>query len=206
MIGTMRPLRSALLAAICATTPWGLLQLSSAAQGSGPTAQAAASNPASSAAAARLDKKQYRDVKVSVDHGAATLTGTVNLYQDKADAEKRVHKAKGVTTVNNLIVVAGPTIPDAELGKTLATKLADKLSYASPGVSNGGSTISVRVVSGVVILAGQAHSEMDRDSALALVSTYPGVKDVVCKIVVDSGAALAPTGYIGVPSTPAAPR
>jgi len=74
-----------------------------------------ANNTVGSIAAARLDKKEFHDVKVSVDNGTATLTGTVDLYGYKADAEKRVHKAKGVTAVRNLIEVAGPTIPDEVL-------------------------------------------------------------------------------------------
>jgi len=40
-----------------------------------------------------------------------TLTGTVDLYEYKADADKRVHKAKGVTAVRNDIQVAGPPFP-----------------------------------------------------------------------------------------------
>jgi hypothetical protein len=39
---------------------------------------------------------------------SATLTGSVDLYEYKAEAEKRVSKIKGVTDVRNLIEVAGP--------------------------------------------------------------------------------------------------
>jgi len=45
-------------------------------------------NSATSAAEARLNKKQFRDVKVAVDNGIATPLGTVALYEYKADAEK----------------------------------------------------------------------------------------------------------------------
>ena len=38
---------------------------------------------------------------------------------------------------------------------------------------------------GVVTLGGHARTDVDRDSALALVSTYPGVKDVIDEIEVD---------------------
>ena len=41
-----------------------------------------------SAAAARLNKKQYRDVRVTVDNGIATLQGSVELYEYKADAAR----------------------------------------------------------------------------------------------------------------------
>ncbi len=45
-----------------------------------------------------------------MDNGIATLTGTVDLYEYKADADKRVHKVKGITGVRNQIEVAGPRL------------------------------------------------------------------------------------------------
>ena len=41
------------------------------------------------------------------------------------------------------------------------------------------------VQDGVVTLGGHARTVVDKDSALALVSTYPGVKDVIDEIEVD---------------------
>jgi osmotically-inducible protein OsmY len=138
-------------------------------------------SPAAGEAAAKLDKKQYRDVKVSVENGIATLTGTVDLYEYKADAEKRVRKARGVTAVRNLIEVGGPTIPDQEL----QAKLQEKLAYDRVGYGNAFNAITVSVSNGVATLGGHARTDVDKDSALALVSTYPGVKDVVGEIDVD---------------------
>jgi osmotically-inducible protein OsmY len=143
--------------------------------------QASAETPAASDAAARLDHKQYRDVKVAVDNGIATLTGTVDLYEYKADAEKHVRKAKGVTAVRNLIEVAGPTVSDSQL----QAKLSEKLTYDRVGYGNTFNAISLRVQNGVVTLGGHARTDVDKDSALALVSTYPGVKDVIGEIEVD---------------------
>jgi osmotically-inducible protein OsmY len=144
-------------------------------------AQAQAGNPPSGDAAARLDKKQYKDVKVSVEQGIATLTGSVDLYEYKADAEKRIHKAKGVTAVRNLIEVTGPSIPDQEL----QAKLQEKLSYDRVGYGNTFNAITVSVENGAATLGGHARSYVDRDSALALVSTTAGVKDVANEIEVD---------------------
>ena len=62
----------------------------------------------SGAAQSKLDKSQFKDVKVSVDNGIATLSGTVSLAEYKADAEKRVLKSKGVSAVRNMIEVEGP--------------------------------------------------------------------------------------------------
>ena len=147
----------------------------------GVNALAQDSNPATTAASARLDKKQYRGVKVSVENGIATLTGTVELYQYKADAEKKVRRATGVTAVRNLVEVAGPGIPDRELQETLQ----EKLTYDRVGYGNAFNAISLTVESGIVTLGGHARTDVDKDSALALVSTQPGVKDVIEEIEVD---------------------
>ncbi len=164
-------------AAVCALPQASL----AAARPSGAAVQAQGTNPAASDAAARLNKKQYRNVTVSVDNGIATLGGTVDLYEYKADAVKHVRKAKGVTAVRDQIEVAGPTVPDKEL----RAKLGEKLTYDRVGYGNAFDAISLSVENGVVTLGGHARLDVDKDSALALVSTYPGVKDVVDEIEVD---------------------
>jgi hyperosmotically inducible periplasmic protein len=136
-----------------------------------------------SEAQSKLDKKQFKDVKVSVDqNGIATLTGNVDLYEYKVDADKRVHKVKGIKGVRNEIAVAGPSVPDQELQKKLQEKLAyDRVGYGT----NAFNAIGVTVQNGAVTLGGHAYSDVDKDSALALVSTFPGVKDVSDEIEVD---------------------
>jgi hyperosmotically inducible periplasmic protein len=109
------------------------------------------------------------------------LTGTVSLYEYKKDAANRVRKAKSVTAVRNDIEVAGPNVSDADL----KTKLLEKLTYDRVGYGNTFNAISISVENSVVTLGGHARTDVDKDSALALVSTYPGVKDVVDEIEVD---------------------
>ena len=144
-------------------------------------AQAAQDSPAANSAAARLTKSQFKDVKVSVDNGIATLTGSVALYEYKADAAKRVVRASGVTAVRNMIEVAGPNLSDQEL----QAKLQDRLNYDRVGYGNVFNAISVTVENGVVTLAGHARTDPDKDSAMGLVATTPGVKEVVGEIEVD---------------------
>jgi hyperosmotically inducible periplasmic protein len=132
----------------------------------------------------KLDKKQFNNVKSTVDaNGVATLTGTVDLYEYKADAEKRASKVKGVKGVRDEIQVAGPTVPDQELQQ----KLVEKLQYDRVGYDGGNmfNAISVDVQNGVVTLGGHARTYPDRDSALGLVSTFPGVKGVNDEVEVD---------------------
>ena len=143
-----------------------------------------ASSPASAtdSASARLGKKQFRGVKVSVENGIANLAGTVELYGYKVDAERRVRRAKGVNAVRNLVEVAGPSISDGEL----QAKLQEKLMYDRVGYGNTFNAISLAVESGIVTLGGRARTDVDKDSALAMVSTQPGVKDIIEDIEVDT--------------------
>jgi hyperosmotically inducible protein len=136
-----------------------------------------------SAAKGKLNKSQFKDVQVSVDaNGIATLTGSVDLFEYKADAEKRVSKAKGVTAVRNQIEVAGPAVSDEELKAKLGEKLEyDRVGYGTTAFN----AITIDVQNGAVTLGGHAYGYVDRDSAVALVSTYPGVKEVVNEIEVD---------------------
>jgi hyperosmotically inducible protein len=138
-------------------------------------------NSVSSAVMAKLKNKQFQNVKAEVNNGVATLTGSVDLYEYKAEADQKVHKVKGVTAVRNQIEVAGPTVSDEEL----RTKLLEKLTYDRVGYGNAFNAISLAVQNGSVTLGGHARTEVDRDSAIGLVSTYPGVKDVNDEVQVD---------------------
>src|ERR1039457_5600725 len=178
-----RTVRISLGAILAATLTGALLTLPlvsfAAAPGAGMSA--AMQDSSNDAAASRLNKSQFKDVKASVENGIATLTRTVSLYEYKADAEKRVRKAKGVNAVRNEIEVSGPTLSDEEL----KTRLAEKLAYDRVGYGNTFNAITVNVENGMVTLGGRARTDVDKDSAMALVATYPGVKDVVNDIEVD---------------------
>ncbi len=168
---------AAVVAAALALGMFGVSQATYAATGAG----IGIGQDGASDAQAKLNKSQFKDVKVAVDNGIATLTGTVSLYEYKKDAANRVRKAKGVTAVRNEIEVAGPSVPDSEL----KAKLLEKLTYDRVGYGNAFNAISLDVENGVVTLGGHARTDVDKDSAVALVSTYPGVKDVVDEIEVD---------------------
>jgi hyperosmotically inducible periplasmic protein len=171
---------AALLAPALVAATFGLPGVSSASTGS---ALGVAGQDGSADAQAKLNKSQFKDVKATIDsNGIATLTGSVNLYEYKSDAANRVRKVKGVTAVRNDIQVAGPSVPDDQLKAKLAEKLAyDRVGYGTTTFN----AIGITVQNGVVTLGGHAYSYSDKDSALALVATYPGVKDVVDEIEVD---------------------
>ena len=126
-------------------------------------------------------KKQFRDVHSSVEGGTVTLTGTVNLYQSKLDAAKLARKAGKVQEVRNLITVAGPSVPDAQLEE----KLARKLRYVRVGYDITFDYFALNVKDGVVTVEGQDRTGVGRDEALADIQNMPGVKNVIAKITLE---------------------
>lgn len=123
-------------------------------------------------------KSQFRDVKATVEDGIVTLTGSVDLYQRKLDAAKAVRKAAHVQGVRNLITVAGPNVPDAQLEEKLATKLR----YVRVGYDSAFDYFALGVKDGVVTVEGQDRTGVGRDEALADIANMPGVKDVIDNI------------------------
>ncbi len=173
MIGIVRYGKTLVLASALAGLMLTLAQVSSA---------AAAQQDVTSAVQAKLKKSQFKDVKVSTDmNGIVTLTGSVSLYEYKSDAEKNALHVKSVKAVRNQISVAGPTVSDADLEK----KLGEQLTYNREGYGSLYDAITLQVQDGVVTLGGHAHDYPNRDSAVALASTMPGVKDVIDNIEVD---------------------
>jgi osmotically-inducible protein OsmY len=176
--------RAAILAAAFAGSLLSLPQVSLAMAGNSSAVAVGVQEQSdgSSAAQSKLNKSQFKNVRVVVDaNGIATLSGSVDLFEYSADAQRRVGKVKGVRAVRNEIEVAGPAISDQQL----QSKLLEKLQYDRVGYGNAFNAISVSVQNGVVTLGGHARTDVDKDSAISLASTFPGVKDVVADIEVD---------------------
>jgi hyperosmotically inducible periplasmic protein len=127
-------------------------------------------------------KSQFKNVKAAVQNGIVTLTGTVDIYDQKADLDKRVHRIKNIKGVENEVEVAGPDVPDAEL----QDKLVKAISYSRVGYGTTAfNAISVNVQNGVVTLGGTAYGPVDADTAVAVAANTKGVKDVINEIKVD---------------------
>lgn len=166
----------ALLGALLLFTPWSRAQATAGTTGGG-----AADSQIQTDVLKALDAKRFKDVQSSVNAGLVTLSGSVAVYSDKEDADKRVHHRKNVKGVENLIAVQGPMIEDATLRNRLAEKLAyDRVGYGTTAFN----ALTIGVEHGVVTLGGVAYGPTDRDSAISLVSNYAGVKDVIDNIEV----------------------
>ncbi len=98
-----------------------------------------------------LNKKQFSGVQASVKDGVVDLTGSVKVFANKEDADKRIHRIKDVAAVRNDIEVAetDPPMSDQELQNKLAKKIAyDRVGYGTTAFN----AISVSVQNGVVTL------------------------------------------------------
>jgi len=124
-------------------------------------------------------KKDYQGVRATTDDQIVTLEGTVNVYIDLVNLEKKVKKIKNVDGVRNHVQVQS-NVPDDQLRE----KLADKLRYDRAGFGIAFNAISLDVKDGVVTLGGNVRDYPSRDSAVAIAETTPGVKDIMDNIEV----------------------
>lgn len=126
------------------------------------------------------NQNRFHGIDVQVDDRIVSLSGTVDLYIDKVDAERKAKNADGVSGVRNEILVDSKNVSDAELQDTLANKLRyDRVGYGI--VFN---SLAVAVSDGNALITGKVRDYPDRDSAIAIVETTPGVREVVDEISV----------------------
>src|SRR5438445_13780658 len=88
-------------------------------------------------------KSEFRNLQASTEDGIVTLSGSVDLYQQKLDAGKKVRKLDKVQGVRNQVAVS-TTAPDAPL----AAKLERKLHYDRIGYDNEFNFVNVAVNDG----------------------------------------------------------
>ena len=126
-----------------------------------------------------LGKHSYsKNVQAVVDDQIATLSGSVDCYRDKLRAARAIRKTPGLQGTRNQITVGGKTVADDVLREQIAKKLrTDRV-----GQGNTFNSFTLDVRQGVVTLGGDARTDVDRDSALALVQDTCGVKDVVNQV------------------------
>jgi len=126
----------------------------------------------------QLQKKtEFKNVQSTVEQGIVTLTGSVETYKQKLDAEKQARKSdKQVQGVRDLIDVAAPSVTDAELQKKLSRTLAyDRVGYRD----NAFNVITLDVKDGVVTLGGEVADYPSYNDAVSIVQNAKGVKDLV---------------------------
>lgn len=122
-------------------------------------------------------KDRWKGMTASTDDAIVTLNGTAKLLVDKMDAGRRVDRVSRVSGVRNHVDVEG-NVPDQQLQQDLA----DKLRYDRIGMGSTFNALGLNVQNGVVTVKGDVRDYPSRDSALAIIETTPGAKDVVDEI------------------------
>ncbi len=113
-----------------------------------------------------------QSVKVNVEQGIVTLTGTVHSYRRKLAAHEMAACYDGVRdVVNNLIVEPDQPTTDEQVAARVRNALD-----ASADVTK--EAISVKVVGGTVTLEGNCGSQWERVVAEDVTRSVRGVKDV----------------------------
>jgi hyperosmotically inducible protein len=165
-----------ILRALCAILAGGVLSVGLAAQ----TSSARYDSEIQARVTQQLTKTQdFRNLQASTEDGIVTLSGKVDLYQQKLDAAKKVRKLDKVQGVRNLIAVSS-SVPDAEV----QAKLERKLYYDRIGYDNQFNFVDVSVKDGAATLTGATRTDIGRDSAVWIANHMPGVNDVVDNIKV----------------------
>jgi hyperosmotically inducible periplasmic protein len=122
-------------------------------------------------------KKEFQGVKAAVEDQIVTLDGTVNLYIERENLERKVKKMKNVDGIPNHVQIEN-NVPDDQLRQTLA----DRLRYDRVGNGIAFNAITLDVKDGLVTLGGAVHDYPSKDSALGVAATTPGIKDIVDNI------------------------
>jgi len=130
----------------------------------------------------QLSNKKFSGVQVQVRDGVVHLTGQVERFADKDDAQNRIRKMHEASSIRNDINVAGGgNVSDAELAQKLSKQLVyDRQGYDSYPFNS----LTLQVNDGVVTVGGAVVEPVDKDSALGLVKNTPGVRGVIDKIQV----------------------
>ena len=122
-------------------------------------------------------KDKWKSISATTEDGIVTLEGSVKLYIDKVDADRKVSKISHADGVRNHVTVEGD-VPDSEL----QTTLSEKLTYDRIGYGVMFNALNLHIQSGVVTVGGDVRDYPSRDAALAIVETTPGVKDMIDEI------------------------
>lgn len=137
------------------------------------------------------------DLKVSVQNGKATLTGTVEEEVNKELAKEIALGVSGITAVDNQIVVQPDYMPKPSAEPSYGERIEDASITAAVkskllwSRQTEGMPIKVETRRGRVTLSGTADSAESRDFAGRLAMVTRGVVSVNNQLVVDSSKSSA---------------
>lgn len=125
---------------------------------------------------------QEAEIGVAVDEGIVTLTGTVDNYAKKIEAENAAKNVAGVKAIVENIKVVLPH----GIVRTDSDVAADVISALDRNRSIPHDKIKVKVEGGLVYLEGVISWEFQRDAATKSINSIRGVKGVIDNMEIKS--------------------
>jgi osmotically-inducible protein OsmY len=117
-------------------------------------------------------------IEVTVAKGWITLTGEVDWYYQKADAERVVRRLAGVRGVTNLIMVHARITPSRE---DLKRRIEDALVRSA---QTDAERVRIEVEGDKVILRGKVRSYAEKEEAERIAWSAPGVHSIDNRITI----------------------
>jgi len=123
---------------------------------------------------------QAAEIKVTVENGVVTLTGTVNNYAKKAEARQAAQNVLGVKSVIEKMDV----VFDARHQKTDSEITAEIINAFKWHWDIPNDNVSVKVEEGLVTLSGELEWNYQKEAAQKTVSNLIGVKGISNEICI----------------------
>ncbi len=127
----------------------------------------------------RSDKIRAGNINVSVYNGKVLLTGAASSEEEIAEAIRIAKATRGVWQVNSEIKVQFESASELAADVLISNRVKLKL-LADKNVR--GLDIHVETTKAVVFLTGEAQTVGERDRAVDIARTVPGVREVVSYI------------------------
>ncbi len=121
-----------------------------------------------------LMKDGMSDINVNVRKGIASISGIVDVLNDRTKVEYVISRIPGVKKVeNNLVIATDGDIGDDKITEMVVKKLSD-----NPDLME----IGVEVNKGIVLLMGRIENIAGERKAMVLASRVVGVKEVISRL------------------------
>ena len=117
-------------------------------------------------------------IQSTVSEGWVTLTGDVEYWSHREDAESAIRYLTGVRGVSNLIEVKAPKLNSSDIRKTIEAAL-ERQAEREAG------RIGLDLRDGRVNLTGTVHSWAEKEAVLGAVRGTPGVRTVESHLVIE---------------------
>lgn len=113
-------------------------------------------------------------VQASVSHRTITLSGVVDHYSDKLNAEAAIRQLPGVDRVESTIDVATASVDDS----VLQNRIEDRLHFGRADLGITFPHVQVQTHQGIVTLSGTVQDPIEHAVALTLAGSVDGVLSV----------------------------